>query len=144
MKFCKSYKKWTYNDWEKTIFSDELKFNLFGSDAGQKTWYIKGSRLDPANINAVKKFGGGNLMVWGCITSKGVGKILRVSNKIKSSEYCNVLFNGFIKTCDMYNYKVSEILYMQDNASCHVSKETKSGFRSIILMLLIGLQTHPT
>ncbi len=104
LKFCKLQRKWNYNDWQKIIFSDESKFNLFGSDAGQRTWCNKNLKFDKFNIGALKKFGGGNLMVWGCITAKGVGKFLRVSHKINSKEYCDVLYNGFIKSCEMHNY----------------------------------------
>jgi hypothetical protein len=64
-------------------------------------------------------------MVWGCIIAKGVGKILRVSHKINSKDYCDVLYNGFIKSCEMHNYNLSEVILMQDGATCHTSKETK-------------------
>lgn len=63
-------------------------------------------------------------MVWGCITSKGVGKILRVSNKINTQEYCNTLLDGIIGTYDEKNLKPSEYLFQQDNAACHTSSGT--------------------
>ncbi len=63
-------------------------------------------------------------MVWGCITSQGVGKLIRVTNRINSKEYCTTFLNGLFGTFEKYNMKPSEYFFMQDNATCHTSKET--------------------
>ena len=78
--FAKAHKNWTYSEWKRCLFSDESKFNLFGSDSSSKVWCTKGNFLNQKNINAIKKFGGGNLMVWGIITPMGVGKIIKITD----------------------------------------------------------------
>lgn len=122
--FAQSHKNWDFFDWNKLIFSDESKFNVHGSDGGKRVWCFKNSLLHESNIQSTKKFGGGNVMVWGCITSKGVGKIIRVSNKMASAEYCTTLTNGLIDTYITKNMKPSEYVFQQDNAPCHNSKES--------------------
>ena len=118
------YKNFDFFYWKKVIFSDESKFNLHGSDGNHRVWCFKNERLKKENIQGCKKFGGGNLMVWGCITSEGVGKIIRVSNKINSDQYCNTLYEGLIGTMEKYNLKPSEQIFMQDNATCHTSNKS--------------------
>jgi hypothetical protein len=88
-------------------------------------WCKKEEKLSPSNIRKIKKFGGGSLMIWGCITPRGVGEILRIDTNIDSTQYCNILYDGFIKTCDKFNYNLTDVSLMQDNATCHVSKKTK-------------------
>lgn len=128
--FAKKHLHWDYFDWKKIIFSDESKYNLHGSDGNKRVWCKKGTELKPENIQSTKKFGGGNVMVWGCITSKGVGKILKVTNRINSQQYCDTLLNGLVSTYDLKNMRPSEYIFQQDNASCHKAASTMSWFRS--------------
>lgn len=124
--FAKKLSKWNFFDYKKIIFSDESKFNLHGADSSPRVWCKKKMRLNIANIKGTKKFGGGNLMVWGCITSEGVGKILKITNSMNSKEYCDTLKEGLFETLNMYNMNPNDVLFMQDNATCHTSKETKN------------------
>lgn len=130
LRFARFYKNYDIIYWKKIIFSDESKFNLHGADGNRRVWCMDGTQLLQANVQGTKKFGGGNIMVWGCITSKGVGKILRVSNKINSAEYCNTLLNGLVQTYYLENLRPSEYTFQQDNASCHTSRETLEWLRT--------------
>lgn len=58
--------------WEKVIWSDETKINLFGSDGRRYVRRKVGTRLEDKNLTPTVKFGKGGIMVWGCFTSKGV------------------------------------------------------------------------
>lgn len=143
LKFARNFEKWDYCDWEKVIFSDESKFNLHGSDGGKRVWCRKGSLLDSTNIKSTKKFGGGNIMVWGCLTSEGVGKILKVSNKINSKEYCGVLYDGLIGTLKLHKLKPTDIIFQHDNAPCHTSGETKDWLKINKIPVLPWVSNSP-
>ena len=92
--------------------SDESKFNLSGSDGTSNVWCNKDYRLKQANIHRIKKFGGGNVMVWGIITSQGVGKLIKISNSMNSTEYCNVLRDGLIETIRMHSFSLSDVTFI--------------------------------
>ena len=128
-KFAKSKSKWSFFDWSKIIFSDESKFNLHGSDGISNVWCCDEDLLKQENIQSIKKFGGGSVMVWGCITSQGVGKLLRIESTINSKDYCKILLNGLIPTMLKYNLSTSNSIFQQDNASCHASRETQDWLR---------------
>ena len=53
--------------WHNVVFSDECKFNLFGSDGRQYCRRRPGEEFLDRNVKKVVKHGGGSLMVWGCI-----------------------------------------------------------------------------
>lgn len=80
------------------FFSNESKFNVHGFDGGKRVWCFKNNLLHKSNIQSIKKFGEGNAIDWGCITSNSVGKIIRVLNKMALAEYCTILDNALIET----------------------------------------------
>ncbi|GFX25180.1 transposable element Tcb1 transposase [Trichonephila clavipes] len=63
----------TDNFWKKVIFSDESKFNIFGSDGRRTVWRKPNTALDPKNLHPTVKHGGVSIMVWGRMVSNGVG-----------------------------------------------------------------------
>ena len=56
-------------DWKLVIFSDELKFNSFGSDGHWWCWRKPGEEFNKRYVRKEVKHGGGNMMVWGCVTA---------------------------------------------------------------------------
>ncbi|GFX37614.1 transposable element Tc1 transposase [Trichonephila clavipes] len=65
LEFAKTHQLKTDNFWKKVIFSDESKFNIFGSDGRRTVWRKPNTGLDPKNLRPTVKQGGGSVMVWG-------------------------------------------------------------------------------
>ena len=65
LNWAKEHKNWSVHDWNMVIWSDESKFNLFGSDG--RVYIRRRIREDfhPDCIQQTVKFGGGNVMMWG-------------------------------------------------------------------------------
>ena len=76
--FAREHKDWMPEDWKCVVWSDESKFQLFNSDGRQWCWKRLGEPLNDRSVKPTVKHGGGNLMVWGCVTSKGVGYLCRI------------------------------------------------------------------
>ena len=64
-------------------------------------------------------------MVWAYITSKGVGKIFKVTGNMNSSKYCQVLEDVFLNGMCEQNLNLNNYVFVQDNAPCHKSSLTK-------------------
>jgi hypothetical protein len=62
---------WSDDKWATVVYSDESKFNLFGSDGKRYCRRRPGEEFLDRNVKKTVKHGGGSLMVWGCITWKG-------------------------------------------------------------------------
>ena len=73
LEWAKAHKHWTMENWKSMIFSDESKFNIFGSDGHRYCWRKPGQEFDERYVQKEIKHGGGNVMVWGCIIAKGLG-----------------------------------------------------------------------
>ena len=51
----------------------------------------KGEELLPECINQTVKFGGGSVMMWGCISCDGVGPLVKVDGMMKAVDYIQLL-----------------------------------------------------
>ena len=57
--FATKYIVWTEEQWNMVPFSDESKFNLFGSDGKRFVRSTNEERLSPQCVKKTVKFGGG-------------------------------------------------------------------------------------
>ena len=66
-------------------------------------------------IQQVVKFGGGSVMVWGCISCDGIGPITKVEGRMNGKDYIILLSLLLPYTQSMG----SSYVFMDDNAPCH-------------------------
>ncbi|CAH1767297.1 947_t:CDS:2, partial [Entrophospora sp. SA101] len=60
-------KIWSSNEWDKIIFSDESRFELFQNNSNDWVWRKPGEKYNKENLSpTVKKSDG--IIVWGCFT----------------------------------------------------------------------------
>ncbi|GFT08772.1 transposable element Tcb1 transposase [Trichonephila clavipes] len=76
LEFAKTHQWKIDNFWKKVIFSDESKFNIFGSDGCRTVWRKPNTALDPKNLRPTVEHGGGSVMIWGCMASNGVENLV--------------------------------------------------------------------
>ena len=76
LKFVKEMPEKLSSFWESVIWSNESKFNLFGSDGKVMVWRTPGEEFDPKCTVPTVKHAGGSVMVWGCFTRRRVGKLI--------------------------------------------------------------------
>ena len=62
-----------YDYWKHVLWSDESKFNLFGSDGKIIVWRSTIEEYDSKCTVPTVKHNGGSVMVWGCFSRSGVG-----------------------------------------------------------------------
>jgi hypothetical protein len=61
--FAQKYKDWTIENWMRVVWSDESKFQIFGSDGIKYCWKKSGDPIRNVHIKPTMKFGGGSIMV---------------------------------------------------------------------------------
>ncbi|GES79073.1 transposable element Tcb1 transposase [Rhizophagus clarus] len=61
LNFAKRYKDWTVSDWNKVVWSDESKFQIFGLDGHQYCWKRPKDPLQDVHVKPTVKFGGEHL-----------------------------------------------------------------------------------
>ena len=119
--------RYTRAQWRRILWSDESKYNLFGSDGQKWVRRPEGTRYHPKYQLPTVKHGGGNVMVWGCFWQGGLGPLVRINGIMDRHVYMDIL------TQHMRPYALREIgrgfVFQQDNDPKHSSKDVKAWFK---------------
>jgi transposase len=66
--------------WEKVLWTDETKLNMFQSDGKCTVWRESGKAADPKNTTSSVKHGGGSVMAWACFSAEGTGDLVFIDD----------------------------------------------------------------
>ena len=123
--------RWIFenHDWEKTIFTDEKRFTLDGSDDWRT--YIHENDQD-FRINRQCK--GGGVMVWIMVLPNGLLSFKVIEGKFNSTEYINLLKKNIVLIIKL-NYG-NHFWFQEDNASVHKSKEVQKFMKNSGISIL--------
>ena len=113
------------DDWKRVIWSDETKINCLGSDGHKWAWKKVGEGLSNRLVEGTVKFGGGSVMMWGCITWQGVGFATKIDGRMDGDLYLQILKDELQQTLEYYGLHPSDIIFQQDNDPKHTCKKVK-------------------
>ena len=129
MDFAEQYLHWTVEDWKRVIWSDETKINRFGSDGRHWAWKKKGESLSDRLVSPTVKFGGGSLMMWGCMSWEGVGYATRIEGRMDADLYVSILEDELQQSIKYFKKRRQDLIFQQDNDPKHTSKKAKTWFQ---------------
>ena len=69
-------------------------------------------------------------MLWGCMTSRGVGFMCQICGNMTSEVYINILKNNIIPTMDYFVLDRDDCIFQQDNDPKHMSRLATEWFRN--------------
>ncbi|GFX84124.1 transposable element Tcb1 transposase [Trichonephila clavipes] len=124
LELAKTHQLKTGNFWKKVIFSDESKFNIFGSDGRRTVWRKPNTVLDPKNLRRTVKHGGGSVMVWGCMASNGVGNLVLIDGIMDHKLYIDRHNNNLKESAKKLGLD-GNFIFQQDNDSKHTARNVK-------------------
>ena len=136
LNFALKYREWTEEDWKRVIVSDETKINRFGSDGRKWVWKKKGQGLIEREVQGTVKFGGGNIMVWGCMSWEGVGRMAEVEGRMNANQYVDILEENLLPSIQESGIPQEDLIFQQDNDPKHTSKLASRWFKDNGIELL--------
>jgi DDE superfamily endonuclease len=113
--------------WDKVLFTDETKINLFSSDGRIRVWREPKRRLSVENCLPTVKHGGGGVTMWGCMSSKGVGKLVFIDGTMDRYSYKRILAENLASSCEILDLP-EDFIFQQDNDPKHKSKYVQEFF----------------
>ncbi|KAG9125886.1 hypothetical protein FRC07_005768 [Ceratobasidium sp. 392] len=123
--WAQDHATWSARDWRRVLFSDESKFKIFGSDGPVRCWRRPGLSLDPRYTRKTVKHGGGSIMVWGCITAQGVGRLHRIDGRLTAVRYTEILREQLLGTLREHSIPPRRAIFQHDNDPKHTARHTR-------------------
>jgi hypothetical protein len=128
LEFAERHAEWTLEDWKRILWSDETKINRLGSDGRKYVWKDRDEGLSDRLVEGTVKFGGGNLMMWGCMGWDGIGYATRIEGKMDSDLYVSIMEDELQQTLEYWGKTTDDMIFQQDNDPKHTSKKAKKWF----------------
>lgn len=109
--------------WKKILWSDETKIELFGLNAKRYVWRKPNTAHHPENTIPTVKHGGGSIMLWGCFSASGPGKLVKIEGKMDAAKYREILEENLLKSARDLGLG-RRFIFQQDNDPKHTAKAT--------------------
>ena len=89
LKFVNDHLDEQEEEWK--VMWSETKIELFGPNSTRRAWRKKKDEYNPKNTIPTVKHGGGNIILWGCFSAKGTGRLHRIAGRIDGAMYRKIL-----------------------------------------------------
>lgn len=120
LQFAKKYKNVGVDYWKTILYSDESKFEIFGTKKPPKIWRSKNEAFFEKCVTSTVKHGGGSVMVWGCMAASGVGNLVFIESTMNKIDYLNILKENVAPSVEKLGLP-SNWVFQQDNDPKHTS-----------------------
>ena len=124
LKFVRQHKEKENTFWERVLWTDETKIELFGHNHRNYVWRKDGEAYSPKNTVPTVKFGSGSIMIWGYSSVKDVGKMLVTDGKMNAQKYYQILQENLMSSVESHGVP-SDYIFHQDNDPKHTAKSMK-------------------
>jgi transposase len=84
------------------------------------------SGLKGKNLTHTVKHNGGGIMVWGCFSQNGIGKLVFIDGIMDAAQYVSILSTNLTDSAKMMN--LQDFILQQDNDPKHTAKISKNYF----------------
>uniref|UniRef100_A0A0W0F4W4 Putative transposase n=1 Tax=Moniliophthora roreri TaxID=221103 RepID=A0A0W0F4W4_MONRR len=111
-------------EWRLAVFSDEKKLTVFNGDGHRYCRRRVDKALEPSKLQKMVPHEEGSIMVWGCLTLYGPGRLVWIEGTMTGKKYTEVLEEGYLGTLGDYGipHDTPNLLFQQDYDLKHTSK----------------------
>jgi hypothetical protein len=88
-------------------------------------WKKPGEGLSDRLVEGTVKFGGGSIMIWGCMTWEGIGYATKIDGRMDGDLYLQILKDELLNTLQYHSLNPPDIIFQQDNDPKHTCKKVK-------------------
>ncbi|KAI2650568.1 Transposable element Tcb2 transposase [Labeo rohita] len=127
-------KDWTAAEWSKVMFSDESKVYISFENQGPRVWRKRGEAQNPCCLRSSVKFPQ-SVMVWGAMSSAGVGPLCFLRSKVNAAVYQDVLEHFMLPAADQL-YGDADFIFQQVLGPAHSAKATSTWFKDHGILVL--------
>ncbi|KAG2456023.1 TCB1 transposase, partial [Polypterus senegalus] len=119
LEFAKRHLKDSQTMRNKILWSDETKIELFGVNARRHIWRKPGT-----NTIRTVKHGGSSIMLWGCFSAAGTGRLVKIKRKMTAA-MCRDIPDENLLQSSLDLRLGRQFIFKQDNDPKHTAKISK-------------------
>jgi len=136
VQWAKQHVLWEKEDWEKVLFSDEVRVSIFGSDGVRYVRRRVGeASLPECTIPTMKH--PLTVMVWGCMSRNRVGRLQILEGTVNADKYISAVLEPKLLSSARDIFGQGEpFTFQQDDAPCHTAKKCMNWFKAHHVSLL--------
>jgi hypothetical protein len=82
------------------------------------------------------------MMLWSCLTTKGVGNLYKIEQTLNIVYYLELLQEELYTTLIDFDLDLDEVIFQQDNATAHKANLYRDGSGSNYTLLWTSLLNH--
>uniref|UniRef100_A0AAY5K4D1 C2H2-type domain-containing protein n=2 Tax=Esox lucius TaxID=8010 RepID=A0AAY5K4D1_ESOLU len=128
LEFAKRHLNDTESMREKILWSGETKVELLCLSAKGYAWRRQDTVQDLTNTISMLKRGGGSIMLWGCFSAAGTGRLVKFEGKMNGTKYREVLEENLIQSAQDLRLG-QQFIFQHDNNPNHTAKTTLEWLR---------------
>ena len=135
IEFAKKHMEDSQTMRNKILWSDETKIELFGVNSKRYVWRKPGTAHHLPNTIPTVKHGGGSIMLWGCFSAAGTGRLVAIEGKMNAAKYRDILEENLLQSAQDLRLG-RRFTFQQDNDPKHTAKITKEWLRNKSVTIL--------
>lgn len=142
IKWAKEHKNWTLHQWDAVEWSDESRFEVCVGDSRSRVIRKKHEAFHPDCLKRKVKFPA-SVMIWGSMSSKGVGKLHFIEGIVDTNKYLDILEESLLPVMEEHLTSGQDFVFQQDGAGCHTSKKSLKWMEDYGIPLLGWVSNSP-
>lgn len=128
--WCLNRQHWNLRTWRKIHWSDESRFLLHVTDGRARVWRQKNTAYTPRNIQPTVAYGGGSVMVWGCLSHDCKLDLVTIRGNLTGAQYIRDVLQPVVVPHIDNHPLATRPQYMDDNARPHRSRAVVNYMRA--------------
>lgn len=124
--WCRARQNWNLRTWRRIHWSDESRFLLHVTDGRTRVWRHQNTAYTPRNIVPTVPFGGGSVMVWGCISHDCKLDLVTINGNLNGEKYTRDVLTPVVVPHFENHPLESRPVFMDDNARPHRSRAVRA------------------
>jgi hypothetical protein len=116
---CLARRGWNLRTWRKIHWSDKSRFLIHVTDGRVRVWRHKATAYAPTNIQPTVPYGGGSVMVWGCISHDCKLDLVTIQGNPTGDQYMRDVLQPVVVPHFDNHPLATRPVYMNDHARLH-------------------------
>lgn len=127
-------RRWQRRHWERVLFTDESRFNLFRNDGRLRVYRRRGERLAQNCIHEVHPYGGGGVLVWGGICGQVRTRMVIIQGNLTGQRYRDEILEPVV--VPFIRHQNRGVLLQHDNARPHTARVVQNYLENVDVNVL--------